>query len=188
MIRAVRKLEDERLLPLIRELTDERPTYGYRRITALLRAKLNERINPKRVYRIMRQNHLCLQRYTGRPVRSHDGKVETIRSDIRWCTDAFGIQCWNGEQLQVAFSLDCHDRELITYVTSSRGIDGELVRDLMTETIEGRFGKVDRVPHIVQWLSDNGPGYTAHETVRYRPWTGNQNGSSLSRPVSWLLL
>ncbi len=77
------------------------------------------------------------------------------------------MEFWSGEQLQVAFSLDCNDRELITYLTSSRGIDGELVRDLMTETIEQRLGKVDRVPHIVQWLSDNGPG-SAHETVWYR--------------------
>jgi transposase InsO family protein len=167
MPRQITKVDDARLLPLIKELTDVRPSYGYRRITALLRRKTEEKINAKRVYRIMRKNNLCLQRYTGKPTRAHDGKVETIKSDIRWCSDGFGIQCWNGEQLQIAFSLDCHDRELITYVTSSRGIDGELVRDLMTETIENRFGSVDRVPHAIQWLSDNGPGYTAHETVAY---------------------
>lgn len=167
MPRQIEKSDDARLLPHIRKLTDKRPTYGYRRITALLRSETQEKINAKRVYRIMRQNALVLQRYTGRPVRSHDGKIETIRSDIRWCSDAFGIQCWNGEQLQVAFSLDCHDREVMTYVTSTRGIDGGLVRDLMMETVEYRFGKVNRVPHIVQWLSDNGPGYTAHETVTF---------------------
>ena len=167
MKREIKKLGDERLLPLIKEIIKDRPTYGYRRVTAILRGRTAEAINAKRIYRIMRQNQLCLQRYTGKLVRAHDGKVETIKSDVRWCTDAFGIQCWNGEQLQVAFSLDCHDRELITYVTSTRGIDGELVRDLMTETIELRFGKVDQVPHVVQWLSDNGPCYTAHDTVRY---------------------
>ena len=31
-----RKADDEVLLPLIRRLVDERPTYGYRRITALV--------------------------------------------------------------------------------------------------------------------------------------------------------
>ncbi len=167
MKREVVKLGDERLLPNIRELTDQRPTYVYRRITTLLRKKLGEKINAKRVYRIMKQNQPCLQRYTAKPVRTHDGKVETIRSDIRWCSDAFGIQCWNGEQLQVVFSLDCHDREIITFATSTRGIDSELVRDLMTETIDNRFGKVDQLPHAVQWLSDNGPCYTAYDTVNY---------------------
>ena len=167
MKREVQKLADDRLLPLIRELTRKRPSYGYRRITALLRRDLNEKINAKRVYRIMKQNNLLLQKYGVKPTRTHDGKVATLKSNVRWCTDGFGIQCWNGEQLQIAFTLDCHDREAMTYVTSSRGIDGELVRDLMTETIELRFGKVDQVPHVVQWLSDNGPCYTAHETVRY---------------------
>lgn len=168
MKREVKKPDDERLLPLIKEICKDRPTYGYRRVTAVLRDKIQEAINAKRVYRIMRQNQLCLERYTGRrPGRAHDGKVETIASNIRWCSDAFGIQCWNGEQLQVAFSLDCHDREVMSWVTSSRGIDGGLVRDLMTETLELRFGSMDRLPHPVQWLSDNGPCYTAHETIIY---------------------
>ena len=159
--------EDNRLLvELIRQITDERPTYGYRRVTAMARKRLKEPVNFKRVYRLMKQEGLLLQRYTGRPTYTHDGKVQTLRSDLRWCTDAFGIQCFNGEQLQVAFSMDCHDREVISWVTSSRGIDGGLVRDLMAETVEQRF-KSTTVPHKVQWLSDNGPGYIAKETVRF---------------------
>jgi transposase InsO family protein len=168
MKREVQKPDDKELLVLIREICKDRPTYGYRRVTAVLRNKYQKTINAKRVYRIMRQHQLCLQRYTGhKPVRTHDGKVETIASNVRWGSDSFGIQCWNGEQLQVAFSLDCHNREVISWVTSSRGIDGELIRDLMTETIELRFGAVDRLPHPVQWLSDNGPCYTAHQTILY---------------------
>lgn len=167
MKKVVLKADDSRLLPYIRELIKDRQTYGYRRATALLRKQLSEKINAKRIYRIMKKNGLCLQRHTGRPARSHDGKVATLKSDLRWCSDAFGIQCWNGEQLQIAFSLDCHDREVISWLTSSRGIDGGLVRDLMTETIENRFGKIERLPMTIQWLSDNGPGYTAHETVTY---------------------
>jgi len=167
MKKKIVKDDDCRLLPLIKEIIDSRATYGYRRVTVLLRNKIDEKINYKRVYRIMKQNGLLLQRHTGRPIRSHDGKVSTIRSDVRWCSDAFGVQCWNGEQVQVAFSLDCHDREIITYAASTRGIDGGLVRDLMMETVEQRFGKVKRVPHVIQWLTDNGPGYVAHETVRF---------------------
>lgn len=168
MQREVSKPDDLRILPMIKDICNDRPTYGYRRVTALLRGKIQEPINAKRVYRIMRQNQLCLQKHTGRKVTlTHDGKVETIASNIRWCSDAFGIQCWNGEHLQVAFSLDCHDREVMSWVTSSRGIDGGLIRDLMTETIEFRFGAIDHLPRTIQWLSDNGPCYTSHETVRY---------------------
>jgi hypothetical protein len=38
--RPYRKAEDATLLPLLRRLVDQRPTYGYRRITALMNRDL----------------------------------------------------------------------------------------------------------------------------------------------------
>jgi putative transposase len=163
-----RKAEDDILLPLIREIADARATYGYPRITALLNRRLLElgrsRVNRKRVYRIMKGNNLLLPKHTGRPVRMHDGQIVTLQSNMRWCSDVFEIGCWNGERVRVAFSMDCCDREVISYVASTAGISGEMVRDLMAESIETRFGLVDRVPHKIEWLTDNGSAYTAHET------------------------
>ena len=53
-----RKPEDLPLLALIREIVDARPTYGYRRVTALVNRKLRgdgkPLVNAKRVLRIMR--------------------------------------------------------------------------------------------------------------------------------------
>jgi hypothetical protein len=50
-----RKPDDDELLPLIRRLVDERPTYGYRRITALANRELasaaEPAVNHKRVFR-----------------------------------------------------------------------------------------------------------------------------------------
>ena len=95
--RFYRKIEDGRYLPLIREIVDERITYGYRRVAALLNRALRIEgkplVNHKRVYRIMRMNNLLLQRHAGRAVRVHDGKVSMIRSNLRWCSDAFEIAC-----------------------------------------------------------------------------------------------
>lgn len=170
-MKKILKKDDQWLLPMIESFLNKRPTYGYRRVTALVRRELKgigkSVVNHKRIYRIMKANNLLLAPYGNRPLRTHDGKVETIRSNIRWCSDAFGILCWNGEQLQVAFSLDCHDREVMSWVSSSRGIGGELVRDLMAETVEKRFGKVLKIPQCIQWLSDNGPGYIARQTVAF---------------------
>lgn len=116
---------DDILLPMIRAITDELPTYGYRRVTALLRKRLNSPINPKRVYRIMKGHQLLLQRHPLRPTRVHDGKIITLKSNLRWCSDAFSIQCWNGDRVHVAFAMDCHDREIISWVASPVGIDGK---------------------------------------------------------------
>lgn len=163
-----RKAEDDTLLPLIREIADARATYGYPRITALLNRRLLElgrsRVNRKRVYRIMKGNNLLLPKHTGRPVRMHDEQIVTLQSNMRWCSDVFEIGCWNGERVRVVFSMDCCDREVISYVASTAGISGEMARDLMAESIEAQFGLVDRVPHKIEWLTDNGSAYTAHET------------------------
>lgn len=163
------KADDAWLLPLIRELVDRRMTYGYRRIGALLNRTLQgmgkPAVNHKRVYRIMRQNGLLLTRYTGKRAQlAHEGKVITLRSNLRWCSDGFEIACWNGQVVRVAFALDCCDREIISHVATTGGVTGEMVRDLMIESVEQRFGTIARLPHRVEWLSDNGSCYTAAET------------------------
>jgi len=166
-----RKDEDDALLPLIREIVDVRSTYGYPRTTALLNKKLavlgRPRVNEKRVYRIMAMNRLLLQKHTGRPTRTHDGEIITLKSNTRWCSDVFAIICWNAEIVWVAFSLDCCDREVMSYIATTAGISGEMIRDLMAETIESRFGLVDRLPHRIEWLTDNGSAYTAHDTRNF---------------------
>jgi hypothetical protein len=64
------------------------------------------RLNHKRIYRLMAQNGLLLQRYTGKPPgRLHEGRIITIRPNLRWSSDSFEVACWNGEVLRVAFAL-----------------------------------------------------------------------------------
>jgi transposase InsO family protein len=109
---------------------------------------------------------LLLERFAPKPERPHNGKIITLKSDIRWCSDAFEIRCWNGEKVHVAFSLDCCDREAITWTASDGCLTGADIRDLMAASVEARFGDI-RTPHPVEWLSDNGPQYTANETRRF---------------------
>ena len=90
------KAGDKPLLALIRRLVDERPTYGYRRITRLVNRRQKTEgkpnINAKRVLRIMQANQLTLERHTGRrPGRTHDGIVIALRSNVCWCSDHFEL-------------------------------------------------------------------------------------------------
>ncbi|HPQ44245.1 MAG TPA: hypothetical protein PKZ42_08445 [Syntrophales bacterium] len=52
----------------------------------------------------------------------------------------------------------------MNYVVTTGGICGDMIRDLMVEAIEARFGLVDMVLGSIQWLSDNGPAYITRET------------------------
>jgi putative transposase len=164
-----RKAKDGELLGLIRRLVDERPTYGYRRITRLVnRQHMSEgrpTINTKRVLRIMQKNHLTLEPYTGRRCRRrHDGAVIALTSNVRWCSDHFELSCRNGELVRVLFAIDACDREIIAWSAATAGVSGEMVRDLMVACVERRF-TTSRAPHPIEWLSDNGSAYVARDTL-----------------------
>jgi transposase InsO family protein len=169
---AYRKTDDEVLMPLIRRLVEARPTYGYRRITALLNRKLaaeaKAAANHKRVFRIMKREGLLLTRHTGRRKgHLHDGKVVVMRSNLRWCSDAFEVKCWNGEIVRIVFAIDAHDREVLAWhAVAGAGISGSMVRDLMLEAVERRFDAI-QAPHSIEWLSENGSPYTANETIDF---------------------
>ena len=164
-----RKAGDEGLLPIIRRFVDERPTYGYRRIAALVNRELADKgrpiVNRKRVHRIMQQAALLLEPCTGRREgRVHDGKVMVMRSNLRWCSDGLEFTCWNQEIIRMAFIIDAFDREIIAWTAvSGAGISGSDIRDMMLDAVEKRFGFM-RAPHPVEHLSDNGSPYTAKET------------------------
>jgi putative transposase len=163
------KTGDAELLPVICRFVDERPTYGYRRITALVNRERASNglapINRKRVHRIMQRHALVLEPSTGRREgRTHDGKVAVMRSNLRWCSDVLEFTCWNGEVIRLAFLIDAFDREIIAWVAvAGTGISGSDVRDMMLEAVERRFGDVG-APHRIEHLSDNGSPYTAKET------------------------
>jgi putative transposase len=160
---------DLELAAEIRALVDQRPTYGYRRIAALIKRERRsvggQPVNAKRVYRLMKKHGLLLARHTGRRrPRAHDGRIVTLRSNVRWCSGGLEFTCWSGEVVRVAFALDCHDREVIGWVATTAGISGEMIRDLMVERVETRFA-APRAPHSVQWLADNGSVYAAAKTI-----------------------
>jgi putative transposase len=177
---------EDALLAEIKTLIAGQPTYGYRRINALLRRQRCEQggsaVNVKRVYRVMKVHGLLLERHTGKgEERRHGGQVAVDRPDTRWCSDGFEIGCDNGERVRIAFTLDCCDREAISWVATTGGIDSGDIRDLMIESVERRFGLIDKLPAPIEWLSDNGSPYTARETRSFARGIGLVPGQRRSK-------
>lgn len=86
---------------------------------------------------IIRLNNLLLAKNIGRvgAPRAHEGKVITLHSNTRWCSDGFEIKCWNKEKVRVAFSLDCCDSEIMNYVATTAGLNAIMVQDILKEII-----------------------------------------------------
>jgi hypothetical protein len=56
------------------------------------------------------------------------------------------------------------DREFMSWVATTKGIDAGLVGDLMMQAVEKRFGSHGQPPKTIEWLTDNGSCYTAADT------------------------
>jgi transposase InsO family protein len=167
--RGARQPDDTGLVDEIRGAVAHLPSYGYRRVWGVLRRERARQgapaLNAKRVYRVMRVHGLLLQRKTApRPQRRHEGKVAVAQSNRRWCSDGFELRCDNGEPLRVTFALDCCDREAMSWAATTGGHSGDVVRDVMLAAVEKRFGHALQTPAEIEWLSDNGSGYTAEKT------------------------
>ena len=101
--RISRHTDDMDVLRRIHHVIGELPTYGYRRYGRFRRQTEPDgmpAINAKRVYRIMRQNALLLERKPAVPPskRAHTGRVAVKESNQRWCSDGFEFRCDNGEK------------------------------------------------------------------------------------------
>ena len=89
-VRRSRPVNDVELVAEIQQEVSELPSYGYRRVWGLLRRAREKRslpaINVKRVYRVMRDHNLLLERRIKQPgvPRRHEGRIAVKTSDTRW--------------------------------------------------------------------------------------------------------
>ncbi len=161
--------DDTEVKQAIANVIKNRATYGYRRVWARVRLEGCRHINHKRIYRVMRDESWLLYRQGQKlaDTRKHEGRVAVRDSNTRWCSDGLELSCDNGERVRIAFALDCCDREIMSWVATTKGIDAALVGDLMMQAVENRFGPNGKPPRSIEWLTDNGSCYTAAEARKF---------------------
>jgi putative transposase len=178
---------DSLLTARIEELIRLHPTFGYRRLWALLRHRDGLLVNRKTVYRILRlKGWFCHERrHTPRPrVRGMRSRAE--KSNERWAMDVTHIHCGKDGWAHLAAVIDCHDREIVGYEFSLRGRAKEAERAL-EEACIGRFGTLRPEGDTPIVRSDNGLIFqsrrfrAALKDYRLRqefitPYTPEQNG------------
>jgi putative transposase len=178
---------DDVLAARLQRLIAQHPTFGYRRLWALLRFHEGLRINRKAVYRVLVLRGWLVhpRRLTPRP-RVQGRCSRATRSNERWAMDLTQIDCGADVWAHFAAVIDCHDRELVGYEFARRGRAKEAERALEAACIE-RFGtpRPDGVTPVLR--SDNGLIFqsrrfrAACRDYRLRqefitPYTPEQNG------------
>jgi len=144
-------------------LTQCPPSYGYRRIPALL-ARQGIRCNRKTVYQhLKRQAWLASHRYRAqRPGRRHEGKVAVLQSNQRWACDITTFKLWNGQKLRLAVIIDCADRMILAWKLQPR-LTTQEVCELLREAIFQRFAQRRQQAKGLEFLTDNGSEFIADQ-------------------------
>jgi putative transposase len=161
---------EARLVARIRELCAEFPRYGYRRVTAQLKAE-GERVNHKRVARIMREQDLRVRpkrRFVMTTDSDHGGPVfPNLAKDVApngpdqlWVADLTYIRVLTGF-VYLAVILDAWSRRVVGWAISRR-IDADLALAALEAAVVARQPPPGCLHH-----SDRGSQY-ASEPYRKR--------------------
>ncbi len=141
----------ETLAIQVQALIEQHPTYGYRRLWALLRYGQGQCVNRKAVYRLLRIKHWLLhqRRPTERP-RARRRRNQALQGNHRWAIDVTHIPCGQDGWGHLTAVIDYHDREVIGYEFALRGRAKEAERALEASCL-ARFGTLrpqDRTPMV----------------------------------------
>ncbi len=178
---------DTDLVARIKELIEQHPTYGYRRIWARLRFGDQRVINRKKVRRLMRQQGwmVCQRQATPKP-RVQRKKSIAKRRNERWALDATHIDCGVDGWGHLIAVIDCYDREIVGWEFALRGRANEAERALEMACL-ARFGTLRPHGAVPIIRSDNGLIFQSRrfrEACRFyrlqqefiTPYTPEQNG------------
>jgi putative transposase len=147
---------DEVLAERLRQLIASHPTFGYRRLWALLRFAAGLKINRKAVYRVLRLKGWFVHQRTVTPrPRVHELKSRAQRSDERWAMDVTHVLCGADGWGHLTAVIHCYDREITGFEFALRGRAKEAERAL-EEACLARFGTLRPAGPTPVVRSDNG--------------------------------
>jgi putative transposase len=121
------------------ELIQRHPTFGYRRLWALLR-RAGLAVNRKVVYRLLKRRRWMVHQREAPPRPRAQGRRSRAKaSNVRWAMDLTHIDCGADGWGHLAVVIDCHDREVIGWEFALRGRAQEAERALEQACL-ARFG------------------------------------------------
>jgi len=118
-----RQREDTQFLLQIQSIKSEHPFWGYRRIWAYIKYRLNQKVNKKRIYRIMKEHNLLvtpnLRLKAKRDNQSNKSKPRADRPNQFWGTDMTKVLIASFGWLYLVIILDWFTKKIVGYSISS---------------------------------------------------------------------
>lgn len=161
---APRGTSAEVVLKAIREVLEENPAWGVRKVWATLKREKGLRVSRRRVWSLMRAHGLVLAR-DREPGETTRGHVVVPEPNRRLATDF--TTAWTKEDGVVAIVpvIDCGCRSVLALeVTKSQEAPDVLAP--VERVLAAAFGTPDNVPEDLELRSDHGPQYTGADAER----------------------
>jgi putative transposase len=144
--------KDQVVIERLRELSEKRARFGYRRLWALM-VREGWSINHKRVYRLYRQEGMALRCRRRRKFqrRLSVAASSPMRRNQRWSMDFVSDSMATGQTLRVLTVVDDYTRECLAMETDT-SLSGWRVRRVL-DRITGERGRPEAI------VVDNGPEF-----------------------------
>ena len=115
--------------------------YGYRRLTIHLQRQTNQRINHKRIYRLMKVAGIQSvirrkKKKYGKSTPQHvaenilNRKFTAAQSNEKWLTDVTELKYGDGQKSYLSAILDLHDKSIVAYALSDSNNNSLVFRTL----------------------------------------------------------
>jgi putative transposase len=156
---------DETIAAQIREIIEERPAFGVRRVHVQLTRGRGLVVNCKKVRRIMRLKHWTLRhRPVGRRPRAEKRVSIAERPDERWATDLAYVPCGRDGHAVFAPVIDSCTREVLGWELAPTGRAATAARAL-EDALLARFGTLHGAPAGLRLRHDNGLVFGSRQYV-----------------------
>jgi transposase InsO family protein len=116
--------EDAGILLQIQPIKSDHPFWGYRRVWAYMKYRLNQVVNKKRIYRLMKEHNLLvrpnLRLKAKRDNQSNRNKPKATKPNQFWGTDMTKTLISSFGWLYLVIILDWFTKKIVGYSISSR--------------------------------------------------------------------
>lgn len=176
---------DQVLTEQVWKIIEANPTFGVRRITAMIRRELNRAVNRKAVHRILKTNGWQVRKKpSGFKERAKGMRSKSAAVNERWAIDATTIFCGEDGWCPLIGIIDCCDRYIVGWRLSTSGTSKNAAAAL-EDAIILRQGEINPSSLVIR--SDNGLIFGAKPFIAVvrehglaqeyiTPYTPEQNG------------
>lgn len=165
-----RKEQDRILLERIQPIKADHPFWGYRRIWSYLNYRMNIHVNKKRIYRIMKEHNLLVQKNTRlkarRDNKTYRSKPKASRPNEFWGTDMTKVMIALYGWLYLVIVLDWHTKKIVGYSISTKSKTNDWLNAL-NNACDNQFpnGILSKEQNLYL-ISDNGSQPTSHKYMQ----------------------